>query len=556
MADDGPSNDDINQEHEKSSSANDDINQEHEKSSSDEKPKSNLMITGIVSIEFLYNIGLLSKVIGFFKSVKTLFLIIGIVLLAIFLSPIGPGAPIVLLEPKDVAKHITSTYCDRDQFIKSINVKLENAVKNKEDLLEINLAYLSFMHSYVCELPKHNPIVVWGPASETESGLSELVEYWRGQTRIVVEVDLTDFNGNITELNELIQKGVMHAFSKRKLSREILIALDDCILTEKEEMGDIGVKGRFIKIIKSLTKPIIGLFTLLETAIFSTNVVETWYEENVDNFGEYMGSFFRSKEEAITEINFKDFFRAMRLISRIDASLAPIVVISNLENTKAEGKVFVKKLVELLEKFEENQNNIPIIISSPNTLWLKNADIDNDDEKIFQRYELFPLSSEQVNDLLVDKLKIWNTEEIDEITKEIGLRTSPIKEIYRANKLNNIQLTEAISQSQSLVCSNLLEVIGGYSKEDLNSYLLSLPVKVNPGEALGSEKIQYLLSKKVVYLSSFHMLDLVANGMRNSIQNCLAPVVAVPPSDDHEDYECDVCEDEIINDDINKQNNN
>lgn len=467
-----------------------------------------------------------SKVISYFLSLKKLSIVIGIALLAVLLSPFGPGAPVKVLDPEDVAKHIKNTCCDGDQFIERLRNKIIDAVQNKEGLPEINLAYLSFLSSYVCELPKHNPLVVWGPSSETQSGLRELVDYWQSQKRIVVEIDLDDFNGDLAELNKLIDKAVLYAFAQRKLSRKVLQALDNCITTEKEEMGDLGVKGRIIDIVKIFTKPVISLIAGPLEGFLPANVIDHLYEEQLDHLGEYMGSFFKRKNEALKEINFKDFFRAMRLISRIDTSFAPIVVISNLENVEEEGKIFVKRLIGLLEDFEKHKNNIPIIISSSNTLWLKNAQIDDDEaEKLFHRYEIFALSLEQLVELFVDTLNVWTSEEIKEITEEIGFRSTPFKELYRANILNGISLGVAIDQAQQKVCQELVEAINNYDPDSqaLSSFILSLPVKINPSEAISNKQIHYLLSKNVVYLSSYHMLDLVANGngMKKAIRECL-----------------------------------
>lgn len=388
-------------------------------------------------------------------SIQRVLFFIGLILLVLIFFPVGPGEPVKLTNPKDITAYITDHYCDHDSLLQDANDAIKKAVAEKRQLPSIHLAYLSFLGSYVCDLPKKNPLFIWGPpGSGKKAGLQQLTNQWRKQGRVVVNVDMSDFDGDLKDLNKLIDVAVAEAFSKKEIPRKVIAALDQCIVTEEEEIGDGGLIGRFVKYIRMLTKPVLNLLlgpfkSFLPT--FVVNIieknVEDQYEDRLDNLGDYMESFFKEKEEALEEINFKDFFRAIRIISRIEASYAPIIIFSELNGMEIlgdeEGKAFVNRLVRLLHEFEQNENNIPIIISSTNNLWLTNAGVD---DKLFQRYEMFPLTSDDLNELFVKKMQIWKEEEIQQIVQSIGSRPKDIKEVYSLNILNNVPLDSALSQ--------------------------------------------------------------------------------------------------------------
>lgn len=464
------------------------------------------------------------------KSIQTVLFFIGIVLLALIFLPVGPGEPVKLTNSKDITAYITDHYCDHDSLLQDANDAIKKAVEKQRELPSIHLAYLSFVGSYACDLPKKNPLFIWGPpGSGKKAGLQQLTNQWRKQGRVVVNVDMSDFDGDLKELNELIDVAVAEAFSKKQIPRKVIAALDQCIVTEEEEIGDGGLGGQFVKYIRRLTKPVLDLLigpfkSFLPT--FVVNIieesVEDEYEDRLDNLGDYMESFFKKKKEALEEINFKDFFRAIRIISRIEPSYAPIIIFSELNGMEIlgdeEGKAFVNHLIRLLHEFEQNENNIPIIISSTNTLWLTNAGVD---DKLFQRYEMFPLSSDHLNELFVKKMQIWKEEEIQQILQSIGGRPKDIKEVYRLNKLNNMSLDSALSQIQERACTMILDIVAKSPYATTKGFLQSLPIKGIPSEVIDNEKICYLLRRKVVYFNSHHMLNLVHDGMSIFIKECL-----------------------------------
>ena len=463
-------------------------------------------------------------------STQTVLFVIGIILLALIFFPVGPGEPVKLNKPKDITAYITDHYCDHDSLLQNASDAIKKAVEEQRELPSIHLAYLSFVGSYACELPKKNPLIIWGPpGSGKKAGLKQLTNQWRKQGRVVVNVDLSDFDGDLKELNELIDVAVAEAFSKKQIPRKVIAALDQCIITEEEEIGDGGLGGLFVKYIRMLTKPVLNLLlTPFESFLpsFVVNIIEKImedrYEDRLDNLGDYMESFFKEKGEALEEINFKDFFRAIRIISRIEASYAPIIIFSELNGMEIlgdeEGKVFVNRLIRLLHEFEQNENNIPIIISSTNTLWLTNTGVD---DKLFQRYEMFPLSSDHLNKLFVKKLRIWKEEEIQQIVQSIGGRPKDIKEVYRLNILNNMSLDLALSQIQEKACTMILDIVAKSPYATTEGLLQSLPIKGIPSEVIDNEKIRYLLQRKVVYFNSHHMLNLVHDGMSMFIKECL-----------------------------------
>lgn len=442
-----------------------------------------------------------------------------------------PTGNVKLSKPEDVASMIKEKYCNLKEIKGSIIDQLKTAVDSRQEKLPgINVPYLKVLAEYVCSLPKKKPLLVWGPpGSGKRGGLQQFVSKWREQGRMVVVIDLNDFSGDLKQLNVLIDKAVLEGFADHTLSPDMMVALDKSIIAEQEELEESTFITNLMFYVKLLTKPLLYLLAsplqVVLPAPLLTSVeqrVLDIYENRLNGLGQYMESVFKTKEDALEEINFKDFFRAMRLISRMETDSAPVIIFSQMTSLDVlgakEGNTFITKLIMKLKEFEENVNNVPIIISSTNTLWLDDSVID---QNIFEMYEVQQPSIEQLKVVLVDELKVWSESELSTIYDSVGGHVSSIKNIYRIQLLEGAPLPEAIKQVQEKFCNKLTQAAIGKSKGDILKALMGLPRMISLKELLEDKLMSHLLDQEIVYIDSNDILHLVNKGMHDNIEQCL-----------------------------------
>ena len=462
-------------------------------------------------------------------SPRRLAMIIGVILIAVLCAV--PTGNVKLAKPEELASKIKEKYCDLKEVKGNVIDQLKEAVHNRQEKLPgINMRYMMRLADYACDLPKRQPLLVWGPpGSGKRGGLQQFVNLWREQGRIVVVIDLSNFSGNLKQLNELIDKAVLEGFTNKTLSPDMMVALDKSIVAEQEELEQNSFVTNLMSYVKMFTKPVLHLIiSPLQAAVPSPlsgsveDQIVDIYEKRLDGLSQYMESVFKTKEDALEEINFKDFFRAIRLISRMEADFAPVIVFTRMTSLDVlgakEGKTFIAKLTEKLKEFEENPNNVPIIISSTNTLWLEGTTLD---QNLFEMYEVQQPSVEQLKVVLVDQLKVWSESELETIYNSVGGHTNSIKHIYRINVYEGAPLSEAIKQVQERFCDKITQAVVGKNSTDIQNVLESLPRAIGLTELLKDEVMSHLLDQEIVYIDSSDILHLVNKGMRKQIEQCL-----------------------------------
>ena len=472
---------------------------------------------------------LCSWILNYFPSRKKFALVISL-LLVMVLIPSSPDTGASAPKAASVAAAIKNLYCNMDAVQRNITVKLKSILRQQEMLPPLDLDYLEAIAGYACRLPTNKPMIVWGPpGSGKRSGMQLMADLWRSQGRVVVVIDLSNFDGTISELNELIHLSVARAFNNTELSRQALISFDQVVKTEGEEntftRSVLWYTNRVTQPLMRMVVKQIMLFLPFEVDQNIEKRVVDAYSDKLKSLGLYMESFFKGKENTLEEINFKDFFTAIAVLARVQPEMAPIIIFKQLSSfdilQKPMGTEFLHRFINRVRKFEETDNNIPIIISSSNTIWLK-ATVAADMKQLFETYEVDELGKEEGRKVAVELLGVWDEADFHAVYSRAGGRLQAMGAVFGEQTQNNCSVHTAIAQATARKCDRLRQLI---SKAPLNSktiktILESLPRKIDNAE-LGRAEVVYLLRKEVIYVDSNGMLQANTRLTQHAITNCL-----------------------------------
>lgn len=174
-----------------------------------------------------------------------------------------------------------------------------------------------------------------------------------------------------------------------------------------------------------------------------------------------------------------------------------------------------------MRKFEETDNNVPIIISSSNTIWLK-ATVTADTKQLFETYQVDELGEEEGRKVAVGLLGVWDQADFQAVYNEAGGRLEAMRAIFGEQTQNNCSVQTAIAQATAKKCDRLRQVISEapLNSKTINTILESLSRMIDIAE-LGRAEIIYLLRKEVVYVDSNGMLQANTQLTEHAITDCL-----------------------------------
>ena len=111
-----------------------------------------------------------------------------------------------------------------------------------------------------------------------------------------------------------------------------------------------------------------------------------------------------------------------------------------------------------MKKFEERDNNVPLIISSSNTIWLQ-ATVAADVEHPFETYKVNELGEEESRKIAVDLLEVWDEADFHTIYSNVGGRLEAMREVFEKQTRNSCSVQSAIAQAIARKCNRLRQLV-------------------------------------------------------------------------------------------------
>lgn len=105
----------------------------------------------------------------------------------------------------------------------------EKTFKGNKSLPLIGLdEYMQKLENYVCTYPSQNVLVVWGAKSVGKTfGINIMVDMWKKQGRVVIDIDLKGFERSFDDFIELTRNAIRISTSPFKLNKFSLRKLND-----------------------------------------------------------------------------------------------------------------------------------------------------------------------------------------------------------------------------------------------------------------------------------------------------------------------------------------
>ena len=335
-----------------------------------------------------------------------------------------------------VFQHFKNWYPQNGQTCDGPLCGFQEAESIGADLPVINIGYMKGLANYVCNVPKEQVLVVYGPSgSGIKKGLEHMVQVWREQGRAVVRVDLSNFEGgnSTDELFGLIQKAILDGFKGRALTVTTIQALNELLKGDTKEREN---DEDFITLLKKL------IMKLPLTPILR-RTLSGFYDSKISSLDSFLGSFMTGDTAAVSQIDFHNFLRAMDIISLYQPDLAPIIIFQRFEVLK--GTILIDSIFELLKEHEQVGNSLPIVISTRNTQWFHEMNFLQLTDS-FITFEVWELDKGTTKEILVETLKIWTEEDYDIIWEALGGHAGSIMEAYKYNRFFALKIDKALEK--------------------------------------------------------------------------------------------------------------
>ena len=335
-----------------------------------------------------------------------------------------------------VFQHFKSWYPQNGQTCDGPLCGFQEAESIGADLPVINIGYMKGLANFVCNVPKEQVLVVYGPSgSGIKKGLEHMVQVWREQGRAVVRVDLSNFGGcnSTDELFGLIQKAILDGFKGRALTVTTIQALNELLKGDAKEREN---DDDFITLLKKL------IMKLPLTPILR-RTLSGFYDSKISSLDSFLGSFMTGDTAAVSQIDFHNFLRAMDIISLYQPDLAPIIIFQRFETLK--GTILIDSIFELLKEHEQVGNSLPIVISTRNTQWFHEMNFLQLTDS-FITFEVWELDKGTTKEILVETLKIWTEEDYDIIWEALGGHAGSIMEAYKYNRFFALKIDKALEK--------------------------------------------------------------------------------------------------------------
>ena len=335
-----------------------------------------------------------------------------------------------------VFQHFKSWYPQNGQRCDGPLCSFQEAESIGVDLPVINIGYMKGLAHYVCNVPKEQVLVVYGPSgSGIKKGLEQMEQVWREQGRAVIRVDLSNFGGcnSTDELFGLIQKATLDGFKGHALTVTTIQALNELLKGDTKEREN---DDDFITLLRKL------ILKLPLTPILR-RTLSGFYDSKISSLDSFLGSFMTGDTAAVSQLDFQNFLRAMDIISLYQPDLAPIIIFQRFEALK--GTILIDSIFELLKEHEQVGNSLPIIISTRNTLWFHEMNLLQLTDS-FITIEVWELDKGTTKEILVETLQIWTEEDFDIIWEALGGHAGSIVEAYKYNRFFALKIDKVVER--------------------------------------------------------------------------------------------------------------
>ena len=219
-----------------------------------------------------------------------------------------------------------------------------------------NLEYLQSLNDYAYSFPSKRGYIVWGPTSTGKSnGLTNMVEIWHNQGRVIVDLDFKNFCGDHEAFKHQFRVAVSGEWEKFHFNRNDIHNCFRCSnflnQTEFEYKFDNGFIGWILSAIIHKTLP----------ATLSKHIAKWRYDYLIK-------SMFTSVDSTIS---FSKIIDSMELMALQKPSAAPIIIFRELQNlyTLNGGELIIQDIITHISRRKSSTSLIPIIIETSDYMW-------------------------------------------------------------------------------------------------------------------------------------------------------------------------------------------
>ena len=487
-----------------------------------------------------------------------------LVIMIVAFHAILPFVPLSFLPPIDVAPagaEIVSQFCEHNILQNSILSQLEKRCaqaastsrQTERGVMVANLKYelpplhLNLMKGFAkhsCNLPQKHGLVSWGPDDNGQhKSLAELQHIWTTQGRVVVDIDMLDFAGNITKFNELLTDAVLHSFSHINLNwRTRIVVLE---VLERQQAVQNSIKDvvnlwtTTYNMLKTASSVVIFVPLQLATRVVSflpyigntiLEVAEQFYGQRLASIELLMKTFLVPQSNIINDITIETLFPILNTLALANQNLAPVVTITHLDSlSMTENNNSQETLQQLMDSIAQHQfeaNVVPVIVISSNAMWLHVSTSIPHFRDLFLPYEVRELDRQQTEHLLVDTMQAWNNSEFSFLWEKVGGYYSSLSLVYKYQQTFDIKLGDAISRELGYQFDILANAVRSWHEED-ETHLQDLLKLINKKGYLNLVNVDksvmatanYLLKWNVMYVDSQLKLKPVSTSMKLAISN-------------------------------------
>ena len=395
-----------------------------------------------------------------------------------------------------------------------------------QELPAINVGYLTGLASYACNLPKREVLLVWGAVGcGMETGLEYMIQQWREQGRVVINIDLRNFEGERANFLDFIHKATIDGFHGHELSSAAIQAMEELLNNGTDKSARSNDDG-FMSLLKKLALKTVSMLPFVSYTF--QQKLEGVFDSKLAALDSFLLSFVTGEEDAFSEINFQSFLSAINILVNYQPSLAPIVIFNQLDAVSflggSEGRTVIDDLLHTLEEHEQLENILPVIISSSNTLWIRKANILGL-QSLFIPYEVAELGKENARKLLTEKLQIWTDDELNQIWNSLGGHYKSLEEVYKYHKFFGRSIEDAIHR------------VNEYTYTALSSSLSRLNISEMQEVHVRHKKetsvvniLKHLLVKEVQHTKESSVVDILKDVLVQDNQLAIEDTEDIPPA--------------------------
>ena len=441
---------------------------------------------------------------------------------------------------------ILSHHCQLDAVLDNISRQLETKCAAYSDgampdyeLPPIHEHLMKGIARYACNLPQQEGLLSWGPDDGGQhKSLAELQRIWQTQGRLVVDIDMLDFNGDINDLNELLSVAVVQSFSQTKLSWRSKMALLEVLDREPAELHSKDDATNLWTILHTVLKSSASVILyIMELGSYFPYIGSTIQEAAEQFYGHRLASldlFLKSilfpQCSIVDKITLKTLLPALNILGLSDPALGPVVTLIHLDSvTLAEGdtgQAALQQIMEAVSQHEFQVNLVPIIAVSTNTMWLYMSTSIPHFKSLFLPYEVQQLKEQEARHLLVNKMHAWSKQEFDFLWESVGGYYGSLSLVYKYQRTFNETVEEAVTRQMDYQFDTLSNVVHSWKGGSENmppQELLEIVKQNNYHYSIASASrsvtaaANYLLKWNIMYIDSSLHLQPISKSMKVAI---------------------------------------